>query len=148
MARCREVIQRIHQRLFAFMPLTNLHLTHFPYICIFSYENIIFYLRPFFSGISVGRKTRPWYLAADSEIGHCKVDPTSLLNNGVATLAYCHFTAIQPVLRTVSVSMTKHFIFTVLPKTLTVRYALSITAFCIRIFRVGRRFKQFSLKLL
>lgn len=60
---------------------------HFLFLYIFSLlREYNFLFTPFFPGISVRRKTRHLYLAADSEFGHCKFGPTSLLSNDVATL--------------------------------------------------------------
>jgi hypothetical protein len=49
----------------------------------------------------------------------------------VTVTHFLYFTTVQPVTKTVPVSLTKHFLFTVLPKNfLAICYTLSVTAFC------------------
>jgi hypothetical protein len=48
------------------------------------------------------------------------------------------------VLRRVRVSLTTHFLFTVLPK-LIIQHVLSTAAVCIKIYRAGRRLIGFKL---
>jgi hypothetical protein len=56
-----------------------------------------------------------------------------------------YFTTVYLLLKQVLVSQTKHFLFTVAEKFLTIQHVLSITAFFIRMYRAGHRLSSFIL---
>jgi hypothetical protein len=55
-------------------------------------------------------------------------------------------TAVQLFLRTVPVALKKHFSLCSAKNFLTKRHVLSVTAFCVRIYRAGQNVSSFKLR--